>query len=189
VTSLWHTDAPPLRDRYTSVMSWTIESFTDVGGNKDVEFLRFIDLPSRTGRRFEIAVNGPQALLESHGWSTLPAMQVSRTPDGYREFIQSSRGEFGVAKHTYVSTRCGWFSDRTECYLAAGRPAIVQDTAWTAHLPSGEGLISFSTPDEAVDALGRVDAAYARHAARATDIAREYFEATRVLSSLIERAA
>jgi hypothetical protein len=189
VTSLWHTDAPPLRNRYTSVMSWTIESFTDVGGNKDVEFLRFIDLPSRTGPRFEIAVNGPQALLESHGWSTLPAMQVSRTPDGYREFIQSSRGEFGVAKHTYVSTRCGWFSDRTECYLAAGRPAIEQDTAWTAHLPSGEGLISFSTPDEAVDALGRVDAEYARHAARATDIAREYFEATRVLSSLIERAA
>jgi hypothetical protein len=95
----------------------------------------------------------------------------------------------GVANHTYVSTRCGWFSDRTECYLAAGRPAIVQDTAWTAHLPSGEGLISFSTPDEAVDALGRVDAEYARHAARATDLAREYFEATRELSSLIERAA
>jgi hypothetical protein len=169
-------------------MSWTIESFADVGGNKDVEFLKFIDLPARTGPRFELAVNGPQRLLETHGWSTLPAMQISRTPEGYREFIQSSYGEFGVAKHTYVSTRCGWFSDRTECYLAAGRPAIVQDTGWTRHLPSGEGLLAFSTPDEAVDAIARVDADYQRHAARAGEIAREHFEATRVLSRLVETA-
>jgi hypothetical protein len=189
VTSLWRTDDAPRRDRYTSVMSWTIESFTDVGGNKDVEFLRFIDLPSRTGPRFELAVNGPHQLLEQHGWATLPAMQVSRTPDGYREFIQSSRGEFGVAKHTYVSTRCGWFSDRTECYLAAGRPAIVQDTAWTQNLPSGEGLLAFSTLDEAIEAIARVDADYAHHAARAAEIARDHFEATRVLSALVEAVA
>jgi hypothetical protein len=189
VTSLWETELPPRRDRYTSVMSWTIESFADVGGNKDVEFLRFLDLPSRAGRRFELAVNGPQQLLEQHGWSTLPAMGISRTPEQYREFIQSSRGEFGVAKHTYVWTRCGWFSDRTECYLAAGRPAIVQDTAWTRHLPAGEGLLAFSTPDEAADAIARVDADYAHHASRAREIAHDYFDASRVLTSLIEKAA
>jgi hypothetical protein len=189
VTSLWATAAPPTRDRYTSVMSWTIESFTDVGGNKDVEFLRFLDLPARLGPRFELAVNGPQQFLRDHGWATLPAMQVSRTPAGYRSFIQSSRGEFGVAKHTYVSTRCGWFSDRTECYLAAGRPAIVQDTEWSRHLPSGQGLLSFSTPDEAADAIARVDADYASHSAAASAVAREHFEASTVLSSLIERAA
>jgi len=170
-------------------MSWTIESFTDVGGNKDVEFLRFLDLPARTGPRFELAVNGPQNFLEQHGWSTLPAMHVSRTPAEYRDFIQSSRGEFGVAKHTYVATRCGWFSDRTECYLAAGRPAIVQDTAWTRHLPSGEGLLAFRTADEAADAIARVDGDYARHAACASAIAREHFEASTVLSSLIERVS
>jgi hypothetical protein len=189
VTDLWATGRPPSRDRYTSVMSWTIESFTDVGGNKDVEFLRFLDLPSRIGPRFELAINGPQRFLRENGWATLPAMQVSRTPDGYRAFIQSSRGEFGVAKHTYVSTRCGWFSDRTECYLAAGRPAIVQDTAWSRHLPSGEGLLSFSTPDEAVEAIARVDADYARHSDAASAIARQHFEASTVLTSLIERAA
>ena len=187
VTSLWHSSDRPRRDRYTTVMSWTIESFTDLGGNKDVEFLRFVDLPTRTGPRFELAVNGPRRFLEQHGWATLPAMDVSRTPDGYRDFIRTSRGEFGVAKHTYVATRCGWFSDRTECYLAAGRPAIVQDTAWTRNLPSGEGLLAFGTADEAADAIARVDADYARHSARASDIAREHFEATRVLSSLIER--
>jgi hypothetical protein len=189
VTSLWRTAAAPARPRYTSVMSWKIESFADVGGNKDVEFLRFLDLPSRTGPRFELAVNGPETFLREHGWSTLPAMRVSRTPDEYRDFIQSSRGEFGVAKHTYVATRSGWFSDRTECYLAAGRPAIVQDTAWTKHLPSGEGLLAFSTADEAADAIARVDADYPRHAARAAEIAEAHFEARRVLSSMLERAA
>jgi hypothetical protein len=189
VTSLWTTRVPPARDRYTSVMSWTIESFTDVGGNKDVEFLRFLDLPSRLGSRFELAVNGPEQFLRQHGWETLPAMQVSRTPDAYRTFIQSSRGEFGVAKHTYVSTRSGWFSDRTECYLAAGRPAIVQDTEWSRHLPCGEGLLAFSTPDEAAEAIARVDSDYARHARAASEIAREHFEASTVLSSVLERAA
>jgi hypothetical protein len=189
VTSLWRSDEAPRRDRYTSVMSWTIESFTDVGGHKDIEFLRFLDLPSRTGPRFELAVNGPQQFLEQHGWSTLPAMDVSRTPTGYRDFIRSSRGEFGVAKHTYVTTRCGWFSDRTECYLAAGRPAIVQDTAWTRHLPSGEGLFAFGTAEEAAEAIARVDADYPHHAACAADIAQEYFEAGTVLSSLIERVS
>jgi hypothetical protein len=116
-------------------------------------------------------------------------MSVSRTPADYRAFIRSSRGEFGVAKHTYVATRSGWFSDRTECYLAAGRPAIVQDTAWTKHLPSGEGLLSFSTPEEAADAIERVDADYLRHAARAAEIADAHFEARRVLTSLLERVA
>ncbi|HEX5474407.1 MAG TPA: hypothetical protein VFX12_07085 [Vicinamibacterales bacterium] len=189
VTSLWRTDRAPQRDRFTSVMSWRIESFADVGGHKDVEFLRFLDLPARTGPRFELAVNGPQAFLQRHGWGTLPAMDVSRTPDRYRAFIQSSRGEFGVAKHTYVSTRSGWFSDRTACYLAAGRPAVVQDTAWTSHLPHGEGLLAFSTADEAAEAIARVDADYAHHSARAAALAEEHFEATRVLSALLEKAA
>jgi len=116
-------------------------------------------------------------------------MQVSRTPEEYRAFIQSSRGEFGVAKHTYVSTRCGWFSDRTACYLAAGRPAVVQDTDWSRHLPSGEGLLPFSSADEAADAIARVDRDYSHHSAAASAIAREHFEASTVLSSLIERAA
>ena len=103
-------------------MTWQIESFTDVGGNKDQEFVKYIDLPSRTAQPFELAVNGPQALLREHGWTTVDAMGVSRTPWDYRDFIHRSKAEFGVAKHTYVSTRSGWFSDRTECYLASGRP-------------------------------------------------------------------
>ena len=175
-------------DRYTSVMTWQIESFTDVGGNKDQEFVKFIDLPSRTPQRFELAINGPQKLLREYGWDTVDAMQVSRTPWEYRDFIHRSKAEFGVAKHTYVSSRSGWFSDRTECYLASGRPALVQDTGWSAHLPAGEGLVGFSTLDEAVDGIDRINRDYPRHAARAREIAREHFGADRVLRRLLETA-
>ena len=176
------------RDRFTTVMTWQIESFTDVGGNKDQEFLKFIDLPSRTTQPIELAVNGPRQLLGAHGWHTVNAMDVSRTPEAYRQFIQGSKAEFGVAKHTYVANRSGWFSDRTECYLAAGRPALVQDTGWTRHLPSGDGLLAFSTPDEALAGIDRINSGYTGHARRAVEIAREHFDAARVLPPLLEIA-
>ena len=183
----WHTASTP-RDRFTTVMTWQIESFADVGGNKDQEFLRVIDMPSRTTQRFELAINGPQTLLREHGWDTVDAMQVSRTPQAYREFIHGSKAEFGVAKHTYVASRSGWFSDRTECYLAAGRPALVQDTGWTAHLPSGEGLLAFSTVDEAIAGVDRINSDYARHARRAHEIACDQFDARQVLPRLLDTA-
>jgi hypothetical protein len=115
-------------------------------------------------------------------------MSVSRSLWDYRDFIQTSKAEFAVAKHAYVTHRSGWFSDRTECYMAAGRPAIVQDTGWSAHLPSGTGLLSFSTPDEAIAGLECVERDYAMHARRAGEIAREYFDASRVLQPFLERA-
>jgi hypothetical protein len=183
----WATASTP-GNRFTSVMTWQIESFSDVGGNKDQEFLRFMDLPSRTTQPFELAINGPQRLLREHGWQTVDAMGVSRSPWDYRAFIQASKAEFGVAKHTYVATRSGWFSDRTECYLSSGRPALVQDTGWTAHLPHGEGLLAFSSPDEALAAIDRINSDYERHARRAVDIAREHFDARRVLPRLLDEA-
>jgi hypothetical protein len=225
VTDLWRTSAPPSDEAFTTVMTWKFESFADVDGNKDKEFLKILDLPSRLGgtaradpalrgtahadpalRRsvdspvvgrdprsgpaiqFRLAVNGPQALLREHGWDTVDAMAVSRSLWDYRKFIQGSKGEFGVAKHAYVANRSGWFSDRTECYLAAGRPAVVQDTGWSAHLPTGIGLLPFSTPDEAIDALTRVSADWATHSRRASEIAREHFDASVILPRLIEIA-
>jgi hypothetical protein len=176
----------PAGDRFTTVMTWQIESFTDVGGNKDQEFIKYIDLPSCTSQRFELAVNGPQQLLRDHGWSTVDAMGISRSPWDYRDFIHRSKAEFGVAKHTYVTTRSGWFSDRTECYLASGRPALVQDTGWTAHLPHTDGLLAFSSPEEAVAGIDRINAGYESHARAAEQIAREYFDARTVLSRLLE---
>ena len=188
VTDLWRTNTPPRGNRFTTVMTWKTESFADVDGDKDREFLRFIDLPSRTSSRFELAVNGPCELLRRHGWAPVDAMRVSRSPWDYRDFIQQSRAEFGIAKHAYVSQRSGWFSDRTECYLAAGRPAVVQDTGWSSHLPTGTGLLAFSTEDEAIDALDRVERDYERHANRAAEIAKECFDAARILPVFLEQA-
>jgi hypothetical protein len=176
-------DAP-----FTTVMTWKTESFTDVDGNKDREFVKVIDLPSRTSVRLALAVNGPQTLLQAHGWPTVDAMGVSRSLWDYRAFIHASKAEFGVAKHAYVARRSGWFSDRTECYLASGRPALVQDTGWSAHLPTGTGLLAFSTLDEAVDGLDRLTRDYPVHAARAAEIARDHFAHARVLPALLEVA-
>lgn len=189
LTSLWRTAAKPARDRYTTVMSWKIHSFADIGGNKDVEFLRVLDLPHRTSAKFELAVSGPREFLASHGWDTVDALDASRSLESYRRFIQDSKAEFSVAKHTYVDTRCGWFSDRTACYLAAGRPAVVQDTGWSAFVPAGEGLFAFSTADEALSAIDAIDGDYDRHAGRAAEIAAEHFESRKVLSSLLERVS
>src|SRR5206468_12770304 len=152
-------------------------SFTDVGGNKDQEFIKFMEMPARTAQPFELAINGPQKLLRQFGWNTVDAMAVSRTPGQYRDFIQQSKAEFGVAKHTYVSTCSGWFSDRTECYLAAGRPALVQDTGWTAHLPAGDGLLAFSSPEDVVAGIDEINGRYDRHARCAREIARQHVEA------------
>ena len=188
VTDLWHTDGLPAGNRFTTVMTWKVESFADVDGNKDREFLRFLDLPARTRHDFELAINGPQSLLREHGWPTIDAMSVSRSLWDYRGFIQGSKAEFGVAKHAYVARRSGWFSDRTECYLAAGRPALVQDTGWTAHLPTEAGLIGFCTAEEAIDGLDRLTRDYALHARRAVDIARDCFDASRVLPRFLDTA-
>ena len=152
------------------------------------EFVAFLDLPSRTAARFELAVNGPLDLLAEHGWSPVDAMSVSRSLWDYRDFIQDSKAEFGVAKHAYVSRRSGWFSDRTACYLAAGRPALVQDTGWSAHLPCGTGLVGFSTVDEALAGLESIERDYDAHARQAREVAREHFDASRVLPTFLEAA-
>jgi hypothetical protein len=150
--------------------------------------VKFIDLPSRTSHRFQLAVNGPQTLLRERGWDTVDAMAVSRTPWQYRDFIQQSKGEFGVAKHAYVANRSGWFSHRTECYLAAGRPALVQDTGWSAHVPHGEGLLPFTSPADALAGLDQIAGNYELHARRAGEIAGDCFDAARVLPRLLEVA-
>jgi hypothetical protein len=188
VADVWRSDVDASAGKFTTVMTWKTESFTDVDGNKDREFVKFIDVPARTRQAIELAVNGPQALLRQHGWATVDAMGVSRTLWDYRSFIQGSKGELGVAKHAYVSRRSGWFSDRTECYLAAGRPALVQDTGWSSHLPSGTGLLGFDTIDEVVDGLERITADYPEHARRAREIAMDHFEASRVLPRLLDQA-
>jgi hypothetical protein len=112
-------------------------------------------------------------------------MAVSGDLNKYRDYLQQSKAEFSVAKHLYVATRSGWFSDRSECYLAAGRPVLVQETGFSKYLPTGEGLLAFSNLEQAVDGLSRINQDYAHHSRMARILAREFFDAHIVLTQLL----
>lgn len=160
--------------------------------SKDENFLRFLDLPQRTPQPFRAAMRpfdpAIEARVRAAGWDLVDPGDTSRDVDGYRDFIRQSRGEFTVAKDIYVRPKSGWFSDRSVCYLAAGRPVVTQDTGFGKFVPTGEGLFAFSTMDEAVDALARVNADYARHSAAARRVAAESFGAEPVLRRFLADA-
>jgi hypothetical protein len=178
----------PPRPCLTTIMTWKIDSFENIGGNKDVEFLKMLDLPSISNLPIELAVTGPKEFLEKHGWHCKDAFSVSHNLNSYRDYIRSSFGEFSVAKNTYVQTNSGWFSDRTECYLTCGRPAIVQDTGFSSHLPINEGLFCYKTVDEAKGYIDEVIRNYKRHSLAARELALAHFAYDVVLPPLLERA-
>jgi hypothetical protein len=195
-TELW-AGGPPANGRYTTITTWHNEGKdVEYGGErwywtKDREFVKHLDLPTRTGAHFELALGGPdevRAMLAEHGWESADSLDVSRDTESYRSYICSSRAEFTVARDQYVRPRTGWFSDRSACYLAAGRPVITEETGFSKFLPTGEGLFAFSTTDDAAAAVEEVEADYDRHSRAARAIAREYFAADRVLGSLLDRA-
>lgn len=182
----WKTESAPARDVFTTVMTWKNQSFADADGNKDKQFVHFLDLPQETGQTIELAVNGPRELLRSHGWQTVDGMSVSKDLSLYRNYIQSSKAEFSVAKHLYVSTKSGWFSERSECYLAAGRPVLVQETGFNKYIPSGEGILSFNNVEEALIGINSINADYIKHSRKAVEIAREFFDANVILPQLLK---
>lgn len=126
------------------------------------------------------------AALRRHGWQLTDPAQVASTPWAYRNFIQGSLLELGIAKHGYVTSSSGWFSDRSVCYLASGRPVVAQDTGFSSWLPTGAGLLSFRTADEAANALGEVAGDYERHRRAARKLAEDVFDSDRVLGELLE---
>lgn len=194
VLDLW--DVPPdlTARRFTTLGKWRQKSAKVLNGerylwSKHSEFLKFLDLPRRSGQEFELALSRVSArdhlLLRSNGWRVVDALAVSNSLQGYRTFIHHSRGEFTVAKDLNVRLRSGWFSDRSACYLASGRPVITQDTGFAGSLPVGEGLFSFRTVEDVLTALEAVNTDYARHSRAARDVAAEYFDARVVLSDLL----
>jgi hypothetical protein len=188
----WPRSATPAGASFTTIMSWKIEPKPPViagrtYGGKDVEFERLLDLPARTPERIEVAIagNAPRERLKTAGWNVVDAQEVSRTMAGYRHYVQTSRGELSVAKNAYVATRSGWFSTRSAAYLASGRPVIVQDTGWPAHVPPGPGLHAFDTAAEAAAALAAVRDDYPRACEHARDVAARWFEARAVCRRLL----
>ena len=203
------TTAP--RACFTTIANWS-QSGKDFDWNgerytwsKHHEFLKFLELPKRVAEPLELALAlksgaGTEKnswsglsdvdaetvrLLTSHGWQVVNAMSFSKQTQSYREYILHSRGEFTVAKDQNVRLRSGWFSDRSACYLAAGRPVITQDTGFGKFLPTGEGLFAFTTMEEILAALDRINSDEARHGWAARAIAETYFKAETVLAKLV----
>ena len=193
VVDCWQAEPPG--ENWTTVMTWknfqeTIEYDGNVYGTKEMEFGKIEALPTRVKARLEVAVGGDSAPREhwrSLGWSVAASQEISRTAEDYRRYIQQSRGEFSVAKNVYVATRCGWFSCRSVCYLAAGLPVVVQDTGFSEFIPTGEGLFAFSTLAEAVRGIESVEANYSQHQRSAREVAHRHFDSKVVLQELLTR--
>jgi hypothetical protein len=158
---------------------------------KDREFEKFLDLPRQRPVPFELAAGvgeDVQRLLRDHGWHQIHSVHVSEDPDRYRAYIQRSRGEFTVARDQYVRPRTGWFSDRSACYLAAGRPVITQETGFSRYLPTGKGLFGFQSMDDVLGAVDAIESDYEGNCRAARKVAAEYFAAEKVIGTLMSRA-
>lgn len=204
-------------DRFTTIMNWTSYaplSFEGLSfGQKDAEFRNYLQLPSRVnGSTLEIAMAktqhadweadpndgreestasaasvGPVKTLRHNGWSVVDSVDVAGDLDSYRNYVIGSKAEWSVAKQAYVVGHSGWFSGRSACYLAAGRPVVVQETGFSESLPTGRGVIAFRSLPEAVEAIADVEGNYQVHAEAARDIAFEYFDSDKVIQRLLER--
>lgn len=207
----WHTTRPPVLldewhpgigraepDAFTTVGTWRNKgNDIEIRGatyywSKHLNFARVLDVARRAHQPIELATDlssGPdyeRAL--AGGFTFRPVVPMSLDIDDYRNYISSSRGEFTVSKDLYVRTRSGWFSDRTVCYLAAGRPVITQFTGFEKYVPSGTGLLGFDDADGAVTAIGAINSDYPRHAKAAREIAHEYFDALKLLAAIAAKA-
>jgi hypothetical protein len=194
VLGAWPHTAARLQGPYTTVMQWdSYESVEYRGqrfGMKSASFQPLLDLPYQTGARLELALGSEQApreLLSAKGWRLKDPLKVSRSLQSYQRYLQESKAEFSVAKQGYVAARSGWFSERSACYLAAGRPVIVQDTGFTGHIETGTGILAFASPEEAQSNIEEMEANYRIHCSCARDVARCYFDANTVLERMIEK--
>jgi hypothetical protein len=183
---------------FTTVATWrnaygTVSFGGVTYGSRVHEFRSFLELPRLVDADFELALDIDAAelrdlkALEANGWRLVDPRSVAGTPADYRAYIQGSRAEFCVAQHMYVETRSGWLSDRSLCYLASGKPVLAQDTGFSDNYPVGEGLIAFSTLEQAAHGVAEIQRDYERHSRAARALAEEYFDAGKVLGRLLDR--
>jgi hypothetical protein len=184
------------QEAFTTVGNWrgygSVEHQGVFYGQKAHSLRQFITLPGRVRANFVLAYSihpGEAKDLEAlaaNGWEIVDPRRVAGTPDDYRQFIQGSKAEIGIAKSGYAASRCGWFSDRSLCYLASGRPVLAQETGFSRFLPTGAGLLAFDTTDGAAAAVEQINRDYRWHCRAARDIAEEYFDSDLVLTRLLE---
>jgi hypothetical protein len=208
----WHTTRQPVclnhwqdnrsvnGNAFTTVMNWSgrkqLLYKNEKWGQKDIEFNKFKTVPSEISEeKFEVVINIPENKqmyfrseeYEVFGWKILKPDPIVSTISGYQEFIKKSFAEFSVAKETYVKSKSGWFSCRSACYLASGKPVITQDTGWTNFIPSGKGLFAFSDINEIKDAAKQIRSDLKLHSEGALEIANDFFDSNKVLTDLLSK--
>ena len=200
VTDLWNTHRAPSKGAvFTSIANWSTSGLKDIEWrgdkffwSKSAEFLRFVRAPKRAGKTFELATSieddQTRDRFQRNGWRFRLPHDLSANYWSYRAYIRRSKGEFTVAKDQYVRLNTGWFSDRSACYLASGRPVITQETGFTRLYGGNGGLFGFRKLSEIADAVSEIDSDYPRHSRAAHEISRAVFEAGKVLASLLDRA-
>jgi hypothetical protein len=197
VVDAWRGCVPPSRG-ITTVATWRgiygpVVHAGHKYGLRVHEFRRFLGLAHRSALPLEPALridpadSADRAALEAHGWYLRDPSVVADTPTGFARFVAQSTAELCIAKQLYVDARTGWFSDRSACYLAAGRPVVAQDTGLAGHLPTGAGLLTFDSPDGAVAAMRSIDTDWETHSRAARQLAEEHLDAECVLPTLLAR--
>lgn len=182
---------------FTSIINWIERPDfiydNESWGQKNKVFRSFTELPAKTNQSFEIIISRPrdqQATdsineLSKNGWTILCPDDLIADKDEYKSFIQSSMAEFSICKETYIKSHSGWFSGRSACYLAAGKPVITQDTQWSKYIPAGEGLFGCNDMQTAIEAIEDVSSNYKKHSKKAKEIAEAYFDSDRVLTDIL----
>ncbi|MFH1067692.1 MAG: glycosyltransferase family 1 protein [bacterium] len=194
----WPFEKDESNGHFTTVMNWASYKPTEwqgaIYGQKDLEFQKFMDLPQHTPQSFLVAMGQgvgskrPTELLKQKGWQIVEPDEEIPDHRTYREFLRKSKAEWSVAKHGYVAGNTGWFSCRSACYLALGRPVLVQDTGWTEKLPHGEGLLAFRTMDDCVSGIESINRDYEKHRRAARAFAEKYLDAKIVCHDLLVQA-
>jgi hypothetical protein len=194
---MWEDSPDPGRDApFTSITHWTWEELSYQGralsASKRTAYLRYLDLPKRTGRPFELAANIGDAdpmhdreTLAAGGWRVVNPYEVVPTPQAFREYLRASRAEISCPKPIYREMNTGWFSDRSVCYLALGRPVLAEETGFGEFIPTGRGVLSFRDIDEARQGVAEIDGNYHLHSRWARDLAADLFNSDRQLSAML----
>ncbi|HEY6359684.1 MAG TPA: hypothetical protein VIX63_01200, partial [Vicinamibacterales bacterium] len=212
----WPFSFHPGTQAFTTVSSWSSASWLPVNENgmivlrdntKRASFLEFIELPRHTSLPLELALYlldrdpvgrvrvkqaekdaDDRARLEQHGWQVRDSREVAGSPEAYRRYVQGSRGEFSCAKPSCMEFQNAWISDRTVCYLASGKPVVVQHTGPSSYLPHGEGMFRFISLHDAAEALEEINGHYERHCRISREIAETLFDSKRVLETALNAA-
>lgn len=194
---LWSVDPDPgAAAAFTSVTQWSwgqlVLGDRTLSVSKRDAYLRYVEMPRQARRPFELAANidpddriGDREQFRAHGWRLVDPHRVAGSPADYQRYVAGSRAEFGCGKPIHAALKTGWFSDRSACYLAAGRPVLLEETGFTERLPAGTGLFSFRDLDEALAAVAEIDADWSRHSRAARAIAEEHLDSSRSLEAML----